>query len=71
MSNIPNFKDLKRRKNAVHSFRNILVSRGGVGGTYDNKLPITPPTPPNPGTFVLTYLGEQILYVGQVLTYGE
>lgn len=56
MPNIPNFRDLQRGRNSIHSFRNILVSRGGVGGTYDSKLPPIPA--PLPPTFLFLQFGD-------------
>jgi hypothetical protein len=43
----------------------------GSAATKEGPLtPPTPPTPPGPGPYDLAYLGEQIAYNGENLTYG-
>lgn len=65
--------------------RNIQEARReeeeqGMGGSYGSidagssptakEGSVTPPTPPGPSPFALTYLTEEIVYNGENLTYG-
>lgn len=49
----------------------------GMGGSNEagssptgKEGPILPPTPPEPSTYEITYLGESLLFNGEELTYG-
>jgi len=54
MPNIPSFRDVQRRRNSIHSFRNVLVSFGNAGA-YDNKVNIPPEPDPTPPYLFMTF----------------
>ena len=67
MPSIPDFRDLQRQKNSVHSFQNVMRDIS-LSTTYDGKINNMIPEPSYANQ--LTFLNDNITFEGDYLTYS-